>query len=261
MKNKSNVKIILWDIETSLMKVNMFQMQRKYKSYIPYQNIEEHWHMLCASWKELGVNGVNSVSLIDDVARYKKDRKDDYHVVKTVADAIRDVDIIIAHNGDKFDLKNLNQRLIFHRLPPLPKIITIDTLKQARSIADFPSNSLNDLGHFLGVGKKVKHSGFDLWLDCLRGDEKAMEKMDKYCQGDVKLLEKIYLVLRPYMKNHPNVADVETHNCPKCNSGKMIKHKVRILASGLRKRQFQCTDCGTYHTPKRAESEKPLSTN
>lgn len=260
MTNK-NLKIVLWDVETSFMETRVFHMQRKYKNHIGYDQIKTHWYMICACWKELGSSKMESVSLLDDPKRFKKSHRDDYFVVKKLAESLRDVDILIAHNGDKFDLKMLNQRLIFHKLPPLPKILSVDTLKQARSIAEFPSNSLNNLGLFLGLGSKVNHSGLDMWIRVDNGEEKAIDKMVRYCKGDIKLLEKIYNTLRPYMKNHPNVADVNSKNCPKCNSHKVVKHKTRLSATGVRKQQYQCGGCGSYFTDRTQEKEKPQTVN
>lgn len=251
-------KIIIWDLETSLMETYIFHMQRKFKGYIPYRNITSNYNLICACWKELGSKKTNSVSLLDDKARFEKDPADDYYVVKTIADVIRDADILIAHNGDQFDVKTLNARLAYHQLPPLPKVLTVDTLKKARQIGQFPSNSLNDLADYFKLGEKID-TDFDLWVRCFKGEKKAIKEMTTYCKHDVVLNEKVYLRLRPYMKTHPNIAEPFTMNCTKCGSDHVHKHKVRLTASGIRKQQYQCQDCGTYFTQRKAESDKPLS--
>lgn len=252
------LKIVVWDIETSLQEAFVFHLQRKYNNYVGYKNIKTHWHMICACWKEVGKRKVHSVSLIDDKARFEKDPHDDFYVVKTIADALRDVDILVAHNGDKFDLKSLNARLVYHNLPPLPKILTVDTLKKARQIGEFPANSLDSLGDYLGLGSKI-HTDWNLWLRCYKGEKKAVKEMTKYCKQDVSLNEEVYIRLRPYMKTHPNIADVDSRNCPKCNSDKVHKHKIRLMASGRRKQQFHCQDCGSYHTAKELLPKEPLT--
>jgi DNA polymerase III epsilon subunit-like protein len=202
--------------------------------------------MVSACWKELGKKNVHSVDLTDDKKRWENDIHDDYYVVKTIANAIRDADVLIAHNCDKFDLKYLKARMMKHGLDPLPsRILTIDTLKMARQTGRFMSNRLDYLGQFFGVGGKVETEK-GLWMKVLKGDTKAVKAMTHYCKGDVDLLEKVYEKLRPYAKSHPNLADTGTLNCPRCNSGNYHIHKHRVYASGLRYPEYQCNDCGGY---------------
>ncbi len=87
-----------------------------------------------------------------------------------------------------------------------------------------------------------------------------MKKMVKYCKQDVKLLEKVYLKLRPYMKGHPVISDDHAEACPRCNSYHLHKVKVRQTASGLKYQQYQCQGCGGYFQAKKAlpVPDKPL---
>lgn len=260
MPNKDgSLRCVLWDIETSLMS---FTGHTLWPKFIPHYAIEQDWTIICACWKVLGQKKVYSVSTLDDPKYGKKPEKvdvyDDYHVVKTLREMLEDVDILIGHNGDKFDLKKFNARLIYHKLPPLPNIVTIDTLKQARKIAKFSSNRLDYIGKYFGVDGKLEHSS-GLWERSREGDPKAVKDMVKYNKRDVTLLEDVYLHMRPYMKGHPNIASVDTNNCPKCNSANIHKHKVRITASGIHKQQFQCQDCGGYFTARFSERAKSLS--
>jgi hypothetical protein len=48
------------------------------------------------------------------------------------------------------------------------------------------------LGHFLGIGRKLNHTGKALWLGCMSGDPKSWKKMRRYNQQDVRLLEAVY---------------------------------------------------------------------
>lgn len=246
------LKIIVWDIETSPIEGYFWTL---FKPRISHDNIKKDFQILCASYKELGSKKVNSVKVtVDD-----KGNLNDYNAVKELRDVLCDADILIHHNGDKFDLKKFNTRLVFHRLPPLPKIITIDTLKHARKEFAFTANRLDYLGSFLGVGNKIK-TDFQLWLDVIAGSEKALSRMIKYCEQDVNLLEKVYNIMKPYMKSHPNIASVFTHNCPRCDSPETVIHKTRVMASGLRKTQHQCKGCGSYFTPdNKSLKEQPFS--
>lgn len=242
-----NVKspvIAIWDIETSLMDVQTFSI---WNQNIPISAIKRDWNIICVCWKILGRKGVKSVSVLDDPDRFAKDIHDDYFVVKSIREMLDGVDILVHHYGDAFDLKKLNARIIHHDLPPLPKILTIDTKKEASKIAKFTSNKLDWLGKTL-IGDQKDKTDFDLWLKCAEGDIKAIKYMTKYCKQDVSLLEEVYLRLRKYMKSHPNLAEIGTCNCPRCGADDTIRHKNRLMASGIQKEQRQCKSCGGYFT-------------
>lgn len=243
------MKICVWDIETSPMKTYTWGLFPN--NGIPHSAIIEDWHILCIAWKELGKKQVESVSCFDS-----GNKQDDYNVVKKVRKMLEDVDILIHHNGDEFDLKKFNSRLIYHKLPPLPRILTIDT-KKIKKVARFSSHRLDFLAKVFGHAGKIK-TDFDLWVDVDRGDVNAMKKMVKYCKQDVRELEKVYLDLRPYMTNHPVISDPHTRNCPCCNSSDIAKHKVRTSATGIKRQQYQCNNCGRYFQERKATPDKPL---
>ena len=91
------MKIILWDIETSPIKAYTWGL---FPKSIHHDNIIEDFKILCVAWKELGSKKAESVTIFDSG---KKD--DDLNVVKKVHEVLSDADIIVGHNGDKFDLK------------------------------------------------------------------------------------------------------------------------------------------------------------
>jgi predicted RNA-binding Zn-ribbon protein involved in translation (DUF1610 family) len=247
---------MFWDIETSLMKVGLFSLYGS--KYISHDYILQDWNIICACWKFEGSSRVYSAAVTDDEKRFNINSQDDYYVVKKLRDVLENVDILVAHNGDAFDLKKFNARLIYHRLAPLPNILTVDTLKQARKVAKFSSNRLDYLGKHLGLKGKLDHES-GLWQKALEGDKKSIKAMVKYNKRDVILLEDVYKVLLPYMKGHPNIADIYSLNCPKCNSSDIIKHKTRKSASGLLRDQYQCKSCGGYFTTRKSKTEKSLS--
>jgi len=236
----SDIKIAIWDIETNFNIVGSFSL---YPESINYDNILQEWYIICGCWKILNEPETHSVSVIDDPKRFKKDHTDDYHVVKTLREMLEDVDVLVHHFGDRFDIKKLNSRLIYHKLPPLPKILTVDTVKEVKKIAAFNSNKLDYLSkHLNGEGKLPTEKG--LWLKVLMGDKQAVQDMVDYCVVDVKRLEDLYLRLLPYMKSHPVVSEPDTMNCPKCNSKSTVKDGVRLRATGARYQAYKCKDCG-----------------
>jgi hypothetical protein len=116
----------------------------------------------------------------------------------------------------------------------------------ARKHFAFDSNKLNDLGQYLGVGKKIPTTGFDLWKRCMAGEDAAWEKMERYNRRDIVLLEKVYLKLRPYATTHPKL-DVYQENgcCPRCQSLRVIRKGIAITIN-RKYQQWKCQDCGSW---------------
>lgn len=232
--------IILFDVETAPMEVRTFSLFNKQP--IHHTNIITDWFMISAAWKRLGEDKVYSASI--------KEAGNDYEVVKKLREVLNDADIVIGHNSDKFDIKKLNARIIYHSLPPLSPCTSVDTLKEVRKIAAFSSNRLDYLGkHLVGHGKIETSSG--LWERAMNGNRKAIKEMVEYNKIDVVRLEELYVKLLPYIKTHPHLGVLggeERHSCPKCSSLKIVRHKVRVTAGGTQRQQLQCEKCGSYHT-------------
>jgi predicted RNA-binding Zn-ribbon protein involved in translation (DUF1610 family) len=231
------VRTILWDLETSPLIVPVWGL---WENNIDHTNILEETNILCVCWKELGRPAIGSLSVAPDNPR------DDKSLCRQIRDNLAEADVLVAHNGNDFDLKVLNARLVHHGIKPLPQISLIDTKLVAKSKFRFTSNRLDYLGAYLGLGRKKKTS-FKLWLDVLNGNRKALDYMIKYCKQDIKLLEKVYLKLRPFMTNHPNQRLFGRGECPKCGKGPLYVVKHRMTRTAL-KTQYQCKACGGYST-------------
>jgi hypothetical protein len=114
-------------------------------------------------------------------------------------------DIVCAHNGDRFDLRFSNSRLLVHGFGPYSNK-SIDTLKIARKHFKFGSNKLDDLGNYLGVGRKLFTLGRDTLLGAVAGNRRCWADLKKYKAQDVLLLERVCLKLRPWATTHPNLS-------------------------------------------------------
>lgn len=229
------MKILLWDIENFPLLATTWTLFPK--GPLEHKNLERDTSLICVAWKWLGEREVHAVAVDPS------DPTNDRVVVEAVHAALSEADVIVAHNGDGFDLKKFKARAIYHGLPPLPPLITIDTLKVARKHFGFTSNRLDYLGNFLGVGRKIPTS-YSLWLAILRGDAKALDKMVKYNKQDVRLLEAVYKKLRPYMHNHPN-ENLQRFKtvCPVCGSTRTKKQGFKYNRTTV-KQQYQCLKDG-----------------
>jgi hypothetical protein len=244
-------RIVLWDVENSHNLAAVFQL--KHNDYINADNIVRERFLICAAWKELGVPKVHSVSVLDDAKLFKREPFNDRHVITTLHKVLSEADVLVAHNGDEFDLKLTKGRMLVHGLPPLPPILTIDTLKTARSQFLLNANNLNYLGNLLGVGQK-KPTKPGLWLQVLRGDRKAIADMVAYNRGDVELLERVFNKLRPYMPNHVNreLFGQAEGACPRCGSLHIQKrglYRTRVQIY----QKYYCTECTGWFRGKQSQ--------
>ncbi len=233
--------ILLFDIETAPNLGLYFELYKEGNIL----SVERNWYLLSYSAKWLHEKKITTKTL-PMFSPWKKDKTDDSALVKSLWQLFNDADVLIAHNGNSFDIKKMNALFIKHGLPPPSPYTQIDTKLIAKRYFKFDSNKLDDLGKYLGVGRKLKHTGFDLWLDCMHGDKKAWKIMAEYNEQDVLLLERVYLKLLPWDKNHPNRnAFRDVNNCPKCGS-KNIKREGFSYSKTSRTQQYSCKDCGGW---------------
>jgi hypothetical protein len=163
-------------------------------------------------------------------------------------------DAVVTYNGDKFDLPVLNKEFLLCGLNPPSPYKKIDLLRTVRRNFRFASNKLDHVSQQLGLGKKVDHEGFELWLKCMNKDADAWKKMEEYNVQDVILLEKLYHKLMPWIQSHPNQnLFSDEHICPSCASPKIQKRGTSISSTGVYQR-YQCRACGTW-----SQSTKALS--
>ncbi len=242
MAKPTGPRVLIYDIETSLQTVTVFGL--KYNDFIDPSNIVTERHVISICWRWLGEKTVQSVSLLDDPKRFAKDIHDDTHVLTVFHKVLSEADVIVAHNGDQFDLKYLKTRMLFHKLPVLPPITSVDTYKVAKQEFAFNSNKLDYLGTFLGFGGKAS-TPKGLWADAWKGDKTAIRTMVAYNKRDVVLLEKVYLALRPYVRNHVNGELFGTVGCTKCGSKKIQFRGLHQAVSRVYRR-FHCQSCGGW---------------
>lgn len=233
-------KILLFDIETA---PSLGWVWGKYEQDVI--DFKQEWYILSFAAKWLG--GKMMVGSLPDSPKYSKhNRENDEYVVKQLWKLFDEADIIVAHNGDQFDIKKANARFAYYKLPPPSPYKTVDTKKVAKRYFNFTSNKLDDLGRYLGYGRKMTHTGFALWQACMIGDKQAWKTMIRYNKRDVELLEKIYLHLRPWMKDHANMAMYsDKPACPKCGSHKLQSRGMAVNIT-TKYRRYQCQDCGGW---------------
>lgn len=211
--NTPQPKILILDIETAPMKGYIFSL---WKDNVNLDKLISDWYVICWSAKWLFSNEILGDVLTSEEAKLQDDRR----VIIKLAELLNKADIIITHNGKKFDLLKINARMLVHNLPPVKPYQNIDTFEVSKRQFGFTSNKLNYLAQILGVDTKLE-TNFQLWADCVDGKPEALEYMYKYNNWDVECLEAVYLRLRPWIRNHPNLSlyyENDRPVCPNCGS-------------------------------------------
>lgn len=145
--------------------------------------------MLCFGAKWLGQKKVIFRSVHHDG---KKAMLEELHKLMDEAD------VLVGWNSAAFDHKHINREFVENGMAPPSPVKDLDLMSVTKANFQFPSNKLDYVSQKLGVGAKVKHSGFELWLGCMEGDSKSWVEMKKYQIQDVQLLDNLYKILLPW---------------------------------------------------------------
>jgi hypothetical protein len=236
--SKTPAKILFVDIETA---PSLGWVWGKWEQNVI--DFKSDWYMLSIAWRWSHESRVHTLGL-NDFKEYKVDPEDDFRLVEKLWHLLDEADIVVAHNGDGFDLPKANTRFILHKFEPPSPYKTVDTLKIARNKFKFDSNKLDDLGRYLNIGRKLPHTGFNLWRGCMTGDEKSWTLMKRYNGHDVELLVKLYYLIRAWHPTHPNVNHGETA-CPKCASFNVQRRGFSYTAQ-RKKQRWHCQNCAGW---------------
>ena len=231
-------KVLLLDCETTPLKVYTFEIR---KTFIPHNNIIDDSFLICWSAKWL----FDSQIMSDVLTTQEAIDKNDNRIVNSIWKIMESADVIIAHNGKRFDLPYLNYRFIMNGLKPPSPFQIIDTLDKSKRYFRFSSNRLDYLGILIRNKGKIK-TDLDLWKGCLEGDQTALNNMVTYNKEDISLLEEVYVFIRPYIHSHPNLSIYQEStepSCPTCGSVDITEcgHYVTMVNRYL---AFRCNSCG-----------------
>lgn len=256
VRNNYIPKILIFDIETSPMKAYVWKLWR---TNINLDHIISEWFCIAWSAKWLYSNEIMGQVLTPDEIK----REDDKRIITSLWDLINKADIVVAHNGNKFDIPRVNSRFIIHDLPPTKPYFSIDTCLIARKQFGFSSNKLDALAGYFNIPHKLD-TDFDLWKRCLEGDQQSLNYMLEYNKKDVAILEEVYLRLRPWIKNHPNMGNLGDNRCAcaYCGSSHVeIQPEQWYYTSVGKYPIYRCEDCGGVSRGRKKVNEYPLLTS
>ena len=228
------MNILLCDVEMSL-QVGYFYDQ--WKTNIPHHKIKHRGFMISAAWQWYGQKKIHAVSVLDDPKRFKKDFRDDYHVIKALKEELDKADAVVAFNGDRFDIKEINTGLVKHGLGPIHNLVQIDPCKIARQRFRFKGgNSLRNLCEFFKVKTPKGDIDDKTWIEAAEGCPKAIKRVVKYNKTDIPSMLEVWEKIRPYAPARLNAnLFISEDVCPSCGH------------PDLEQRGYRYTRAGAYH--------------
>ena len=209
------MKILLLDIETA---PNLAYVWGLWKENVSIDKIVNSGYVLCWTAKWLGGGAIYFQSVQRTKPRL---------MMLELHRLLDDADAVITYNGTSFDLPTVNKEFIQLGMTPPTPYKGIDLIHTARKRFRFPSNKLDYVCKALGLGTKVRHSGFEMWIGCMAKDRTAWAEMEKYNRQDVVILEQLYRRLLPWIIGHPNQSTFEDRDCcPTCGSEKVHRRGI-----------------------------------
>ena len=240
-------KVLFTDLEVSASIVAAFNM---FKHFSTPDHVIEFPYILtyACNWLHESPEEIECLGL-DDFEGFHKDHKDDYELVVRLWKFFDEADIIVIQN-EGFDRGWFTQRCAYHGLPEPSPYRVICTLKGVKKAMSLPSNSLGYTTKYFNLPhNKLSHEGISLWIDCMNGCTEAFDKMKTYNRGDIPTLRELYLKVRSYIPNHPNIAlyfgDSDKVRCPVCGSEDLEKLEGKAYTNLSVFDAYRCGGCGT----------------
>ena len=246
IKKEENLKILLWDIETSVKRSWHFQQDK----YLGSEQIDKDFFILSQAWQWY-IKGDES----SEVFGVKIDPQDareefDYDLILQAWHLLDQADVVVGHNVDRFDIKMTNARFLKYGLPPPSPYKTIDTYKIAKKFG-LTFKSLKYLCKYLDLPvQKLDHRGLSLWIDATMGDEEALVDMLTYNKGDIPTLRLVYEKLVSWgspvnigsITNNKN--EINVLRCPHCASGDVVLLGGHYFTNSHKYTAYRCNSCG-----------------
>ena len=227
------MKILLLDIETAPHKAYVWGL---WDQNVALNQVESTGYVLswAAAWHDKGK------IMYADVQGGK------IEMLTRIRTLLDEADVVVHYNGTKFDIPTLYKEFVEFDLPPPSPFKQIDLMQVVKREFRFASNKLDHVCEKLGLGQKIRHEGFELWVQCMNGEPTAWAKMEEYNKHDVLLTARLYQRMLPWIKSHPNhSAYNDMLCCPKCGSTDYMEDGLAI-ASVLKYIRYACQSCGGW---------------
>jgi len=160
---------------------------------------------------------------------------DDSEIVKQFDVLVKQADVIIGKNNNRFDNKHINFRRMIHGLPAIPDWTTMsdDLEVQMRRHFNMQSYSLDYFSKLMGQSGKIKMELQD-WIDIVQfKNKKKLKKMVTYGKKDADDTAELILKVWPYVTPKFNYAThLDTACCITCGHSGITKDRIKTQSSG-----------------------------
>ncbi len=223
MANVEKPKILFYDIETSPLLAYVWRLGEQVVGHYQLAKQGRAYGIICVSYAWDDGRPAKTIDW-----GYKA--QDTAKVILEFDKVIKQADVAIGKNSDRFDIKHLATQRMLNGLPPLPEWVgrTDDLEKQMRKHFTFPSYSLDYLSKEVGLGGKMKME-FEDWVSIVERTSKAsFEKMKLYNRKDVLDTRTLWNKLQPYITPKFNQATFYgDFRCTNCGSQDLKKDGIR----------------------------------
>lgn len=236
-KDVRRVRVLTLDIETKPALSRHFGM---FNQNFGLAQVVEPLTLLSFGAKWLGDRNVMHFSDWEDGAD---------GMIQAAHRVLTEADVVVWYNGDGFDMKHLQWEFARLGMPRPKPYKTIDLLKVVRREFRPLSKKLDFVASQLGLGSKTHHDGFGLWMRVIEGDPAAQRLMETYCKQDVKLTEKLYLRLLPWLPSGVNLPLIAGNDrgCPVCG-GLAVKSEGDSAFTALTEYAlYSCNNCQAWY--------------
>lgn len=237
-----DVKIVFWDIETSLKQSYHFgQWGVNLNSTMLIQD----FIILSHAWQDRNGEINSDVLTPEEVLA-----RDDYRLVVQAWKMLDEADVVVGHYAKHFDVKMMNARFLKYGLPKPSPYKVVDTKAIAKKYFRMTFNTLKYLCEFLNLPvRKLENDGIELWIKADQGDPQALKDMVTYNIGDIPTLKQVYEVLRAWGNDGVSVAMVGKQPnglvCPTCKSKKVEKIQGFYYTPRSKYETYRCKKCSS----------------
>ena len=232
-------KMLFWDIEITPFLSFHFD---KWGVNIGNDHHVTEQYLISHAWA-WGLDGEIEAGVL--TSQQAKDN-DDFALVEQAWHLLDNADVVVAHNGIRFDVKVMNGFFLRHGLPPPSPYKVIDTFRMAKKNFKLTSNSLKYLAKMLGVQQKLDSGGIQAWAGAYFGVQEDLDNMVEYNKGDIETLRQVYLKLRAWGGSGVNLGMYSKHSavCPNCASDDIVVVEDAHHVTSVSKFQvIHCNSC------------------